>query len=189
MKNRIVTLTLLTLLFGVPAASAQPRVTGVPLKAPAQAVLMEVMDEADVRTVRVTSTERTAAEQAEVMYNYILRNSVQNAYRLYGPEGDSIIAVFERTREQGRDAAVDAMTEETRRQLPRAHANNRLMHTKDTHYVFDVALSSIPSERRQAFIRAARAHPHTTRVLGPADGEQEAVHLEVPKHLRNEGRD
>lgn len=186
MKNRIVTLSLL---LGIAASvHAQPVIHGSQLAAPAHRVLTDVMAASGVASVRVTSTERSAEEQARVMYGYIQRNGSANAYRLYGPEGDAIIAVYERTRRDGEAACLAAMAAETRRQLPAAHANGRLMHTKDTHFVFDVALRSVPPARRRAFIEAARAHPRVSRVLGPEEGEREAIHLEVPRGDRNAGR-
>jgi hypothetical protein len=67
------------------------------------------------------------------------------------------------------------------RVLPEAHAQGRLMHTAPTHYVFDVASRSIPPSRRAAFLAAAAEHPRVSRVLGPADGELDVVHIEIPR--------
>ena len=91
----------------------------------------------------------------------------QNVYE-YFSENDSLIV-------------IDQMDEETVRQLPIAHANNRLMHTNSTHYVLDAAISSIPEGKRQDFIAFAKNYPRVSRFLGPEEGEKEALHFEVPK--------
>ena len=175
---------MLLLLFATAAASWAPgdvEIRGEPLAEPAARVLTEIMEESGVSALRVTSTSRTPAEQASVMYGYIVRHGADAAYRLYGAEGDAVIAVYEAEQRHGRGPCVEAMREEVLAQLPRAHANGRLMHTKPTHYVFDVAIVSVDRERRAAFVAAARRHRHVSRFLGPVDGEKEAYHLEIPK--------
>jgi hypothetical protein len=44
--------------------------------------------------------------------------------------------------------------------------------------VVDIAPSSIPADRREAFIAAIQAHPDVSRFLGPADGDP-AYHVEI----------
>jgi len=50
-------------------------------------------------------------------------------------------------------------------------------HCSDTHYVFDVAPSSIADKR--AFVAAARSHEAVTRFLGPP--LDPAYHIEIPR--------
>lgn len=159
----------------------EPEIRGRALPEPAARVLQEIMAEAEVASVRVTSTERTPREQAQVMRGFIRRHGVQAAYRLYGPEGDAVIHCYEACRRPGAEACLEEMGTEVRRQLPQAHAEGRLMHTNPTHFVFDVAIRSVGPARRAAFARAARQHPRVSRFLGPQDGEKGAFHVEIPK--------
>ena len=150
----------------------EPEITGKALPEPAAIVLKEVMAASGVSSVRVTSTSRTPRMQARAMHGFVQRHGLKAARRLYGPEGDAVLAVYQQHRREDRKTCVKAMHEEVARQLPRAHANNRLMHTKPTHYVFDVAIRSIAPARRADFNEAARRHPRISRFLGPADGEK-----------------
>lgn len=178
------TLLATLLLAGVGRAQSGQEVTGERLPSPARSVLQEVMQASEVGSVRITSTERTPREQVQAMYGFIRRHGPEAAYRLYGPEGDAVVASYEKHVSKGQRRCRAAMLTELRRQLPKAHENNRLMHTKSTHYVFDVAIRSVPSQHRTQFVTAARQHPRISRFLGPADGEKDAYHVEIPKRTQ-----
>ena len=159
-------------------------IRGVALPSPARSVLGEIMRTSGVSGVRVTSTYRTPTHQVRVMGGFIRRHGLAAAYRLYGPEGDAVIAQFETHGNRSRAGRRQAMLEELLRVLPAAHKNGRLMHTQETHYVFDVAVRSLPADRRVAFARAARKHSCVLRFLGFEEGEKGAFHLEVDAACR-----
>jgi hypothetical protein len=59
-------------------------------------------------------------------------------------------------------------------------ASNVSHHIVDaSHWVFDVAPSSIPVEKQEAFIAAAATHPKVSKLLKPP--ADPAYHLEVSK--------
>ena len=163
----------------VPVEAQTLTIRGDEIPLPAQKVLREIMYDTGITDARITSTFRTPPHQVRAMAGFIHRHGVPAAYRLYGPEGDSIIASYAEhahvSREQRRQAMLDVLL----RVLPRAHANGRLMHTQDTHFVFDVAVRSIPKDKHEAFARSARVHPCVLRFLGFEEGEKGAFHLEV----------
>lgn len=175
----------LLVVFLTAAVETEPEIRGRVLPEPAARVLQEIMATTGVASVRVTSTERTPREQAQAMYGFIRRHGAQAAYQLYGPEGDAVIRRYEACRTPREEACLEAMGAEVRRQLPKAHAGGRLMHTNPTHFVFDVAIRSVAPARRAAFERAARRHPRIARFLGPRDGEKGAFHIEIPKRRRD----
>lgn len=174
---------LLLFLLSFHAADPEPQIKGKALPSPAAVVLKEIMVASEVSSARVTSTSRTPHMQARVMHGFVQRHGLAAARRLYGPEGDAVLAVYEQYHGEEEGRCVRAMHEEVKRQLLRAHAHNRLMHTKPTHYVFDVAIRSIAPAHRADFSEAARRHPRISRFLGPAEGEKGAFHLEMPKRL------
>src|SRR5690606_10186530 len=91
-KLSCVGLGLATLLCG-PLALGEPRLTGRAVPPLVRGVLLEILQAAKLESVQVTSTSRTAAEQAKVMFDYINRSGYQAALDLYGPHGDEIVKV------------------------------------------------------------------------------------------------
>lgn len=172
--------TAVLLLIAATTVQAQPlQITGDSIAPPAREVLRDIMRESGVFSARITSTFRTPEHQVRAMAGFIHRNGVPAAYRLYGPEGDSIIATYERRLDDSRAERRRAMLEALRRVLPEAQANGRLMHTQEVHFVFDVAVSSIPPDKYGAFAASAREHRCIKRFLGFEEGEKGAFHLEV----------
>ena len=166
------------------AARAQPAIhvaSGVTLPDSARVVLTEILEAAGVPSARVTSAYRAPAEQVRVMDGYIRRNGAAQARALYGPEGDAVVAVWERYRSAPEPQRLIEMEAELRRQLPSAFANKRLMHLNPCYFTFDVSMRSVPATRHAAFIAAAERHPGVHRFLGPGQGEREAFHIEVPR--------
>ncbi|KAA3614592.1 MAG: hypothetical protein DWQ05_14950 [Calditrichaeota bacterium] len=159
----------------------EPKITGKALPQIAHNVLREILISSKTPSAKVSSISRTPAHQARVMYEYVKRHGAQAGYKLYGPEGDAIIKVFEKAGDRDRQTIIDLMLKETLVQLPIAHANNRLMHTNSTHYVFDISFRSIPQVNRPTLLAAAKAHPRVFRILGPDEGEKDAFHLEIAK--------
>lgn len=56
-----------------------------------RAVPMDIMAEAGINHVTVTSTARTAADQARIMYENIERHGVDHQKALYSSYGDQVI--------------------------------------------------------------------------------------------------
>lgn len=160
---------------------AAQSIRGVELPSDAQSMLREVMEMAGVESVVVTRTRSSPADQVRVMYNFIRRYGADAAYRMYGSEGDAVVAAYE-SESGNAEAKRAAMLAELERQLPNAREHGRLMHVNDQYVVFDLSLSRFaPADSVDAFIRIAREHPLTRRVLGRDEGEKEAIHVELTK--------
>lgn len=176
----------LGLLSSTAVLAADPKLTGRPVAPEARAVLLEILRKAELPSARVTSTSRTAAEQAKVIFDYINEHGYDAALELYGPHGDAIVQVCERSYKKNRacDAPVlDRMVEETRRQLKlleqQGEQRTELMHTSDTHYAIDIDPESVADPR--AFESAATAHARVTRLLEPAE-HHNSYHVEILKN-------
>ena len=158
--------------------------TGKPLPAKAGRVLCEILHQAGLASAKVTSTTRSFEEQARVMVDYYLRHGAESTRTLYGSgPGGKAIAHYEAAR--GRlppDALIEQMAALMREAIAKeraAGAQRHLMHTSETHCVFDVAPSSISAP--EAFVRAACEHPEVSRFLHPGSDPPDPVfHIEVP---------
>ena len=167
-------------------ALAEPSLTGRAVPKPAKRVLLEILTRAGLATAEVTSTTRTAAQQAKVMFRFVNKNGFQAALDLYGPHGDSIIFVCEasyKKHEKCTEPVLEKMIQETRIQLKlleqQGDERTELMHTSDSHYTIDIAPSSITD--RPAFEAAVSAHPGVSRFLKPPR-DRNSYHLEIPKN-------
>lgn len=192
-KNTTKSILILTLfmLLSVPAVNAQ-EIKGKTISEKAKKILREIMLASGVSSVTISSTNRTAEEQAGVMYRYIKKYSVDAALKLYGPEGDAVIRVYAKSLAAGDDASTikSKMLTELNKQLDSAYKNNRLMHVGREHAfeVFDISIldmePKLPVTNVAAFEKQAKLFETTGeifRFLGRGEAEKEALHFEIRK--------
>jgi len=167
------------------AFAAEPELTGREVPAQARSVLLDILKQAGLESARVTSTTRTGAEQAKVMFDFVNKNGFDAALELYGPHGDAIIKVCTASHKQhGKcvDQVLPQMVDETRRQLEllQKQGANRteLMHTSDTHFTIDIDPESIAN--RPGFEAAVAAERRVSRFLKPPL-DRNSYHLEIPR--------
>lgn len=149
--------------------------TGSPLPAPAAKVLTEILAAAGLVTAQVTSVTRTPADQARVMYDNCKALGVAHNKTLYGPAGDEVVQVYADNESKPRDAVIALMLAKINEVGP----SRVSMHISDTHYVFDVAPSSIPVASRPKFVDAIHAHTAVSKLIAPP--VDPAYHIEIPK--------
>lgn len=167
------------------ALAAEPELSGRAVPERARLVLLEILKQSGLEGARVTSTTRTAAEQAKVMFDFVNKNGIDAALELYGPHGDAIIKVCAASYKQhGKcaDGMLPKMVDETRRQIEllvkQGDRRTELMHTSDTHFTIDIAPESIAD--RPAFEAAVLADRRVTRFLKPPL-DRNSYHLEIPR--------
>jgi len=167
------------------AFAGEPELTGRSVPERARVVLLEILKKAELESATVTSTTRTAAEQAKVMFDFVNRNGFDAALELYGPHGDAIIKVCSASYKQNgkcSDPILPKMVDETRRQLEllqkQGNGRTELMHTSDTHFTIDIAPESIAD--RPAFEAAVAADSRVSRFLKPPL-DKNSYHLEIPR--------
>ena len=182
---QLLPVALLSVVLLYPRISAAQQISGITLPAGAQAILHDAMTRSGVRSAVVTRTRSSPADQVRIMYNFISRHGVDAALRMYGSEGDAVVHRYSAT-DGSPDVKKAAMLEELNRQLPGARSNGRLMHVNDDLVVFDLSLRRLdPTDAADSLIHALRANAATVRVLGPEQGEKEAIHVELKKSGRD----
>lgn len=171
----------------LPILSFSQSIKGIDLPQKAKTVVIEIMREAQIDEVEVTSSNRTVVAQIDAMIEQITKNGVEEAKKLYGVEGDAVIDVY--VQNKGNNKSIEEikfqMTNELKRQLPSAIANNRLMHIgrESQFIVFDISIAKLkPFSESNAFQTVALkfvTQGKVFRFLGTNSGEKDAYHFEV----------
>jgi hypothetical protein len=125
-------------------------------------VLQDVLRASGLRSATITSTARSAADQARAMYQNLVGRGrgqgVSAQRRLYGPAGDSVIDTFVELRDQGKSPAEiktgmkDKIIEVGPSRVSRHCGDPNILN------VFDVGPASVGnSDAQEEFVDAARA--------------------------------
>lgn len=149
-------------------------ISGVEIPSQAMQILTEILIYAGLSQAIVTSGVRTPAEQARIMYENIKRRGVEYNYRLYGPIGDKVITVFEENSDKERADVITMM----QTKIEEVGPGKVSKHCSSTHYVFDVAPSSITDPI--SFAAAVYQHKAVSKFLQPPIDP--AFHIEIPKY-------
>lgn len=139
------------------------------------AVLKEIMAASGVDTCRITSVQRTPADQARVMYEMILQHGFDYAMKLYEAPGKAVCMVYKNSGAAQQPTVLAAMEAKICELGP----SNVSHHCSTTHYVFDVAPSSIPADKHAVFAQSAKDNKSVSKVLQPPSDP--AFHIEIPK--------
>jgi lysophospholipase L1-like esterase len=140
-------------------------------------VLQDIMRRAGLSRVTISSTSRSPADQARVMFDNLERFGVNHQKALYGPAGDLVIEVYRRAKNAGLAAAV--IKERMRVEIVRVGPTRVSRHAADPKVlnVFDVAPSSV--QNRPAFEQAVRQDARVSRFITPPTDP--GYHLEIPQ--------
>jgi len=140
-------------------------------------VLQDIMKEAKLDSVTITSTARTPERQAIAMFDNIESQGVASQKALYGPNGDQVIDVYVAEKAAGKSQAeiISAMEAKINELGP----SNVSRHLADpsTMNVIDIAPSQIAD--REAFEKAVEADSRVSNFLKPPSDP--AYHLEIPQ--------
>jgi hypothetical protein len=141
-------------------------------------VLADVLKSAGLSSALVSSTSRTPADQARIMYNNLEKHGVEAQKNLYADPGDKVIDVYVRSKAAGKTADRIKLDMETK--IRDLGPTNVSKHTADPRVlnVVDIAPSSLKD--RRAFELAVKADGRVKRFLTPADSDP-AYHLEIPQ--------
>lgn len=143
-------------------------------------LLAEIMRDSGNNKIIITSTLRTAEDQARAMYQNIVGKGFKYNYSLYGPTGDKVIKAGEKAKQKGgtKEQIMAAMTEEIKRIGPSKvsrHAGDPAVIN-----VVDIAPSSLTDTK--AFAREIKKRG-IFLLQPPADP---AYHLEVKQNNGHE---
>lgn len=140
-------------------------------------VLKDILRAAGLKGALITSTSRSPAEQARVMFINLQLTGVARQRRLYKPPGNKVIDVYVASKAAGKtDAQIKADMES---KIIEVGPTTVSRHASDprTLCVFDVAPSSIQNQR--AFVAAVKSDPRVSKFLQPP--VDPAFHLEIPQ--------
>lgn len=140
-------------------------------------VLKEIVAAAGLKSAMISSTSRTPADQARVMFNNLEKYGVEHQKNLYGSSGDRVIDVYAKSKAQGKTS--DQIKYDMEVKIKEVGPTNVSRHTGDPNVlnVFDVAPSSITD--KVAFEKAVKADTRVTKFLVPP--QDPGYHLEIPQ--------
>jgi hypothetical protein len=157
----------------------------VAIPPPAEEFLMDLVREAGLSGVRVTSFERTARRQAELMHELLESVGIPAVRDQYDSIGDAVVDFYQVNRDRlDREALIAGMAEVVSAGVEASPERQQMMHVlPTTNYTFDVAPSSVGDA--DAFIAAILRHAGAdlANYILPGPAER-AFHLEVPRTLR-----
>lgn len=142
-------------------------------------VLEDILKKAGITQVTITSSARTAQDQARIMYGNITRHGVAHQKKLYGPYGDKVIDEYSSLHAAGKSQAdiISGMSAKITSLGP----GNVSKHAADPKKlnVVDIAPSSINLALRKKFEAAVKADTRVSKFLTPPGDP--AYHIEIPQ--------
>lgn len=140
-------------------------------------VLEDILRAANIQAALVSSTARSPAGQARVMYDNLERYGVDAQKRLYADAGDRVIDEYVRSKAAGKTKRQILYDMEMRIRLIGPTKVSR--HASDAHVlnVFDLAPSSV--DRHDQFEHAVKDDRRVTTFLTPP--ADPGYHLEIPQ--------
>ncbi|WP_407520654.1 N-acetylmuramoyl-L-alanine amidase [Methylobacterium oryzisoli] len=140
-------------------------------------VLGEVMQRAGLSRVIISSTSRSPADQARVMFNNLERFGIAHQRALYGPAGDLVIGVYQARKAAG--AGASAIKAAMEQEIIRIGPTRVSRHASDPKVlnVFDVAPSSVT--RKAEFEREVTRDARISKFITPPNDP--GYHLEIPQ--------
>jgi hypothetical protein len=141
--------------------------------------LKEICSKACISSVKITSTARTAKDQARVMYDMIEAKGAKYAKNLYGANGKKVVEVYEASKKKklSADDTKQAMLDKIN-ELGPSNVSHHVVSGDGKICVFDVAPSSIAdAEAKKRFVKETKAHASVGKFYEPP--ADPAYHLEV----------
>ena len=151
----------------------EPTLHGLPLDEPAAEILRRILTESGHSSAKITSVQRTPADQARIMYENIAAHGVAAQKNLYAEPGREVIDVFASMPNSPRDEVIAAMLEKIEEIGPERVSN----HCSTSRWVFDVAPSSL--DNPEAFSAALKTAAGVDRYFEPP--RDPAFHIEILK--------
>ncbi len=142
-------------------------------------VLEEIMKTAGVSQLTITSTARTASEQARVMYENIERHGVNHQKKLYGQHGDKVIDHYSSLKKQGKSEAEIIASLTTK--ITSIGPGKVSRHASDPNKlnVVDISPNSINLALRKKFEESVKNDSRVSKFLTPPGDP--AYHIEIPQ--------
>jgi len=140
-------------------------------------VLQDIMKKSGVSKVIITSTARTPAEQARIMYENIVKYGVDDQKKLYGGYGDKVIDVYAeyKDKNKSRSDIITAMQNKIVLLGP-GKVSSHVADFKKLNVV-DIAPGSMPTISQKRFEKTVETDSRIGRFFKPP--KDPAYHLEI----------
>jgi hypothetical protein len=147
----------------------------IPTKA--EDILKEILKEATIDSVILTSTTRSPADQARIMYSNLETYGVDQQKELYAASGDEVIDVYASLKKAGK--TPDEIKSGMEQKIIAIGPQKVSAHCADTSKkcVFDVAPSSVPADKKLKFEDAVNKNSNVKKFLKPPGDP--AFHIEI----------
>lgn len=147
------------------------------VSAHSQRVLREIMKKAGITGIIITSTARTPADQARIMYENVEKYGADEQKRLYSGYGDKVIDVYIelKAKNKSRGEIIAAMQNKIMTLGP-GKVSSHVADFKKLN-VIDIAPSSIPRSFHSAFEKIIENDKRIGRFFKPP--RDPAYHLEI----------
>jgi len=146
-------------------------------------VLSDAADSAGIDKIFITSTQRSAEDQAKIMYDYAKDRGTEEAYNLYKDAGDKVIDTYvEQTKS---DAPSETVINQMASKIEEVGPSNVSSHISNGSklQVVDVANNLIPEDKRDDFATAIQEDERVSKYLGPNTVPVDrAHHIEIPQN-------
>jgi len=137
------------------------------------------MQKAGVPSILITSTARTPADQARIMYENIERYGVDHQKLLYSKYGDQVIDEYSKYKSQRHHKQfIISMMQAKIIALDPSKISNHVADPMKLN-VIDIAPSSIDPGLRNLFVAAVQGEKRVAKYIGPP--KDPAYHLEIPQ--------
>jgi hypothetical protein len=142
-------------------------------------VLTDIMRKAGVPSILITSTARTPADQARIMYENIERFGVKHQKLLYSKYGDQVIDEYSKHKSKKHHKQfIISMMQAKIIALDPSKISNHIADPMKLN-VIDIAPSSISLGLRSLFVAAVQGEKRVAKYIGPP--QDPAYHLEIPQ--------
>lgn len=142
-------------------------------------VLTDIMKTSGITKITITSTARTANDQARIMFENIEQRGVSHQKNLYSSYGDKVIDHYSKLKKNGKSKKeiIGGLTSKINALGPR----NVSRHAGDPNKinVVDIAPSSINVADRKRFESAVSKDSRVSKFFTPP--KDPAYHLEIPR--------
>ncbi|HIA51847.1 MAG TPA: hypothetical protein EYN91_07120 [Candidatus Melainabacteria bacterium] len=140
-------------------------------------VLKSVLKTAGITSVIITSTQRTAKDQARVMYENLVKHGTASQRALYGSNGDKVVDLYAKLTGKKTPTEVKAEMEKLILSIGPEKVSKHCADPKKLN-VLDIDPAAI-APRSQAFIKAVSNEKKISRLLLPPNDP--AYHVEIPQ--------
>ena len=164
-----------------PTTNFGPRANQSVVSTNSKRILREILNHAGLNACLITSTSRTPADQARIMFNNIAAHGVAAQKALYAAAGDQVIDVYVAKKAEGKNPAQikSAMEAKIKAIGPEKVSH----HCADPARLNVVDVSPASIGNKHAFenaVNVARNSGKVSRFITPNNGDP-AYHLEMPQ--------